>query len=156
MFPRSHPSTVAPRRWPNVHHRKKEALTIENWFPDTRGSKWKPFWFWDQKRGEREGYIMVSDARDWVYPYPLLGSYVKVGEDEPWLAWLSGLNASLRTKGLLVRFPVRTQTWVVGQVPGSGHRRGNHTLIFLSLSFSHLSTVSKNKYRKSFFLNDER
>ena len=26
---------------------------------------------------------------------------------EPWLLWLSGLNADLRTKGSPVRFPVR-------------------------------------------------
>ena len=52
----------------------------------------------------------------------------------PWLVWLSGLNASLQTKGSLVRFPVRAHAWVVGQVPSTGRMRGNHTLIFLSLS----------------------
>ena len=48
---------------------------------------------------------------------------------------LSGLSASLQTKGLLVRFPVRAHSWVVGQVPIWGHVRGNHTWMFLSLSF---------------------
>ena len=33
------------------------------------------------------------------------------------MVWLSGLSASLQTKGLLVRFPVRAHTWVVSQVP---------------------------------------
>ena len=50
----------------------------------------------------------------------------------PWLVWLSGLSAGLWTKGSLVQFPVR----VAGQVPSRGHSRGNHTLMFLSLSFS--------------------
>ena len=35
-----------------------------------------------------------------------------------------------------VRLPVRAHTWVAGQVPSGGHVRGNHTLMFLSLSFS--------------------
>ena len=39
---------------------------------------------------------------------------------EPWLVQLSGLSAGLRTKALLVRFPVRAHAWVVGQVPGWG------------------------------------
>ena len=63
----------------------------------------------------------------------------------PWLVWLSGLSASLQTKGLLVQFPVRAHAWIVGQVPSGGHVRGNHTLMFLSLSFSLLSPLSKNK-----------
>ena len=62
-----------------------------------------------------------------------------------WLVWLSGLSASLQTKGLLVQFPVRAHAWIVGQVPSGGHVRGNHTLMFLSLSFSLLSPLSKNK-----------
>ena len=43
----------------------------------------------------------------------------------PWLVWLSGLSASLRTERSLVRFPIRVLAWVVGQVPGCGHIRGN-------------------------------
>ena len=35
---------------------------------------------------------------------------------KPWLAWLSGLSASLRNKGSLVQFPARAHAWVVGQV----------------------------------------
>ena len=35
----------------------------------------------------------------------------------PWLVWLSGLSASLRTQGLLVQFPVREHAWVADQVP---------------------------------------
>ena len=33
-------------------------------------------------------------------------------------------------------FPVRAHAWVVGQVPSRGCARGNHTYMFLSLSFS--------------------
>ena len=69
---------------------------------------------------------------------------------EPWLVWLSGLHVSLRTKGSLVRFPVRAHAWIVGQFPClPGGARGNHTLMFLSLSFSLPSLLSKNKYTKS-------
>ena len=45
----------------------------------------------------------------------------------------------------LVRFPVRAHAWVVGQVPSRECVKGNHTLMFLSLSFSSLpSSLSKN------------
>ena len=47
-----------------------------------------------------------------------------------WLVWLSGLSASLLTKGLLVQFPVRVHAWVAVQVPKRGHSRGKHTLMF--------------------------
>ena len=53
-----------------------------------------------------------------------------------WLVWLSGVRAGLWTQRSLVPLPVRTHAWVVGQVPGGGRMRGNHTLMFLSLSFS--------------------
>ena len=62
---------------------------------------------------------------------------------QPWLVWLSGLTVGLQTKGSLVRFPVRAHAWVAGQVPSRGCMRGNHTLMFLSLSFSFLSPLSK-------------
>ena len=49
---------------------------------------------------------------------------------------------SLQTEGSPVRFPVRAHAWVVGQVPCRGYMRGNHTLMFLSLSFSLPSPLS--------------
>ena len=64
---------------------------------------------------------------------------------KPWLLWLSGLSAGLRTKGSQVHFPVRAQVWVSGQVPSKGWVRSNNTLVFLSLSFSIPSPLSKNK-----------
>ena len=64
---------------------------------------------------------------------------------EPWMVWLSGLSTGLTTKGSRGGFPVRAHAWVVGQVPSRGHIKGNRTLMFLSLSFSLHSPLSKNK-----------
>ena len=58
---------------------------------------------------------------------------------QPWLAWLNGLGSSLQIRRLPVQFPVRAHGWVEGQVPSRGCVRGNHTVMFLSLSFSLLS-----------------
>ena len=66
-------------------------------------------------------------------------------QEGPWLVWLSGLSAGLQSKGLPAQFPVRAHAWAGGQVPKRGRARGNHTLMFLSLSFSLPSPLSKNK-----------
>ena len=50
--------------------------------------------------------------------------------------WCGSVDSSLRTKGSPVQFSVRTHARVVGQDPSRGHVRGNHTLMFLSPSFS--------------------
>ena len=63
----------------------------------------------------------------------------------PWLVWLSGLSASLQTKGSPVRFPVRTHTWVAGQAPSWGGVGGSYALVFLSLSFFLPPPLPKNK-----------
>ena len=73
---------------------------------------------------------------------------IKKKTAKPWLVRLSGLSAGLRTKGSLVQFPVRAHAWVAGQVPSVGHVRGSHALMFLSLSLSLPSPLSK-KYIKS-------
>ena len=57
----------------------------------------------------------------------------------------SGLSVSLQTKGLQVQFPVRAHAWVAVQVPSKGCVRGNHTLMFLSLSFSLPYPLKVNK-----------
>ena len=71
---------------------------------------------------------------------------------EPWLVYLSGLSMSLQTKGSLVQFPVRAHAWVVGQVPSWGRMRGNHTLMFLSLSlpfpFSKIKGMKSEKKKE--------
>ena len=65
----------------------------------------------------------------------LYKTYLKNGSYQPWLVWLSGLSASLQTKGSPVQFPVRAHTWVAGQVSSRGGVGGNHTWMFLSLCF---------------------
>ena len=40
---------------------------------------------------------------------------------------------------------IRAHAWVVSQVPSRGCARGNHTLMFLSLSFSLPAPLSENK-----------
>ena len=50
------------------------------------------------------------------YPFNPHFLTFKMGIFLPWLVWLSGLSVDLRTERLLVRFPFRVHTWVVGQV----------------------------------------
>ena len=50
------------------------------------------------------------------------------------------IECHLWARGSLVQFPVRAHTWVAG-----GPRKGDHTSLFLSLSFSLPSPLSKNK-----------
>ena len=76
----------------------------------------------------------------WISDYSSFPNYfsssIKTRYVLPWLVWLSGLSASLQTKVSPVQFPVRAHAWVAGQVPSRGRTRGNHTLMFVSLSFS--------------------
>ena len=81
----------------------------------------------------------------WAHSLGQAGDSTKNKHFQPWLVWLRGLSAGLRTKGSLVRLPIRAHAWVASQVPSMGHVRGNHTLMFLSLSFSLSSPLSKNK-----------
>ena len=55
------------------------------------------------------------------------------------------ISATLQTKGSLDQFPVWVHAWVAGQVPSNGHTRDNHTLMFLSLSFSLPTPLKVNK-----------
>ena len=72
----------------------------------------------------------------------------------PWLVWLSELSTGLQTKGSPVWFPVRAHAWVAGQVPSRGRSRGNHTLMFLFLSFLLPSPLKINKIFKSKYLKN--
>ena len=56
--------------------------------------------------------------------------------------WIEHEPANQR---VMVQIPVRAHAWVAGQVPSKGHVRSNHTLMFVSLSFSFPSPLSKNK-----------
>ena len=60
----------------------------------------------------------------------------------------------LWAKGTL-QFPGRAHARVVGQIPGRGWARGNHTLIFLSLSFTLPFPLSKSKINKIFLKKSE-
>ena len=64
----------------------------------------------------------------------------------PWLVWLSGLSASLRTKGSQVQFPVRAHVWVVGQIPNWGHQRQLHIDVSLPLFLLPFPSLKINKY----------
>ena len=48
-------------------------------------------------------------------------------------------------QGSLVQFPVRANAWVASQVPSRGYVKGNHTLMFLSLSPFLPPSLSKNE-----------
>ena len=63
--------------------------------------------------------------------------------DQPWLIWLNGLSAGLRTKALPVQFPVRAHVWVAGHVPSMGYTLMRQPYIDVSL------LLSKNKEIKS-------
>ena len=46
----------------------------------------------------------------------------------------------------------RAHAWVAGQVPSCGRARGNHTLMFLSLSPSHPLSLNINKILRQIFV----
>ena len=86
-----------------------------------------------------------------TYLFSLRLSNKKNNNSSCWCGSVSGLSAGQQSKGSLVRFPVRAHAWVSGQVPSTGCTRGNHTLMFLSLSFSLPSPLKINKI---FFIKD--
>ena len=97
-------------------------------------------------------FLNIDCCSEWSYVlshYPIsfaLPVILKMLGRHPWLVWLSGLSAGLQTKGLLVWFPVRAHAWAADQVPSVGPMRDNHTLMFLSLSFSFPSvSLKRNK-----------
>ena len=57
--------------------------------------------------------------------------------------WIEHQSVNERDAG--VQFQDRAHAWVVGQVPWRGCIRGNHTLMFLSLSFFLPFPLSKSK-----------
>ena len=102
-------------------------------------------------KGGRWGMQSNSTSVKWrQWLYFLHGIFVRMKwSSQPWLVWFSGLSAGLRSKGSSVRFPVRAHAWVSGQVPSWGHERGNHTLMFLSLSpFLPLCLKINNIFKK--------
>ena len=65
---------------------------------------------------------------------------------EPWLVWLSGLSASLQTRGSLVWFPVRAPSWVSGQVPSGGAREAPPSDVILPLFVFPFPSVIKHTH----------
>ena len=84
-----------------------------------------------EESGGGRGYGGLNDNEENTTKNKLL---IK-NKNQPWKVWISGLSTNLRTKGSLVRFPVRARAWVMGQVPSRGYVRGNHTLMFFSSLF---------------------
>ena len=91
----------------------------------------------------QNGYVCVCVSLlemvtkgDFTFSLQSSAFFITIRKYSPWLVWLSGLSTGLQTKGLLVQFPVRVHAWVLGQVPSWGHSKDNHTMMFLSLSFS--------------------
>ena len=108
------------------------------WNADSRAGIWK--------RPKSVEHLFVPESRKYANTYRIIPKghtrQLKVPTCQvsansskwrilPWLVWFSGLSASLWTRRLLVRFPVRAHAWVVGQVPSWGRVRGNQ-LMYLS------------------------
>ena len=116
---------------------------------------------WDKNR-RSEGWQAFRWARSKCYPGVHLSPHPNMRVENktahvPWLVWLSGLNAGLRTKGSRVQLPGRAHAWVSGHVLSRGCVRGNHTLMFLShiwyidvsIPFFLPSPLSRNEQIKS-------
>ena len=122
----------------------------------------KPLWLWWTPLGLGKLFTSPSIPCDNLAEYSVLGcrflSFSTVNmscysllvskvaakkSNSP--GWFIGLSTGMWTKGSLVRFPARAHAWVAGQAPSRGCTRDNHTLIFLSLSFSLPYPLSKNK-----------
>ena len=80
--------------------------------------------------------LLFTIAKCWQHPKcPSVNQWIKkTVVPLPWLVWLSGLSTGLRTKRVLVRFPVRAYTWVAGHVPQCGvSERQPHIDVFVLL-----------------------
>ena len=83
--------------------------------------------------------LRTNESSESVYMGPLKGTPGVLPVAAQWA------EHQPEKKGWLVRIPVRAHALVVSQVPSGEHARGNHTLMFLSFSFSLPSPPSKNK-----------
>lgn len=61
-----------------------------------------------------------------------------------WFGWIEHPPMGLRVAGSI---PVRAHAWIAGSIPGRGQAGGSRWM-FLSLSFSPLSKISKNILKK--------
>ena len=122
---------------PEKEHQSKESsfflLTLKEWVLSK------------QKRNYLQLLVFSILLLYGLFQHRYINNNFIKNQNWPWLVWLSGLSTGLRSKRSLVQFPVRAHAWGAGQVPDRGNMRGNHTLMFLSLSFSLPSPLSKNK-----------
>ena len=87
---------------------------------------------------------LPGDSVVWLCLSPWIYGMAKVS-NLPWLAWLSGLSIIPQTKRSLVHSQSGHTPGLRAESPVGGCVRGNHTLMFLSLSFSLPSPLCKNK-----------
>ena len=81
-----------------------------------------------------------------IYMYMKEINYFFIKPDSrPGQWWLSGLSASLRTKDLLVWFPVRAHAWVVGQVPSTPTREATTCWCFSPSLSLKINKIFKKK-----------
>ena len=83
-----------------------------------------------------------------VYSDRLIPYFFQESLRLPWLwlcvsQWFECWAVNQRVTGSI---PSQAHAWVVGQVLSRGSARGNHTLMFLYLSFFFPSPLSKNKF----------
>ena len=108
------------------------------------------FWMGGAFR-HRSMHLLIHCLIAEQHTFPSLQSYLLICANLALAGVAQWVESRLWTKGSLVWLLVRAHAWVVGQVPGGGYVRGNHTLMFLSHSYSFPSLLSKNKWIKSFF-----
>ena len=65
-----------------------------------------------------QGFLSLSSVRAFSKSSVSFkkSNWFKNSRTKLWLLWLSGLSASLQTKGLPVQFPVRAHAWVAGRL----------------------------------------
>ena len=102
------------------------------------------------ERGRGKPWLLRSDSGTptqllCLRSSKLLGSHCLTKKRTPALAGVvQRIEHRLSNQRVTSSIPSQGK-WVAGQVPSRGHERGNHTLTFLSLSFSFPSPLSKNK-----------
>ena len=77
--------------------------------------------------------LSLYEKQEWPITHGAIKMKIPHNNFLLWLLWLSGLSES---KGHQFDSQSRAHAWVTSQVPSRGHARGNHTLMFFSLSFS--------------------
>ena len=117
--------------WTHTHSHRVQALGMEFQSEERGAVRTTHLWFLSLTRTTPEVWNSCRSTE--------LLTRLKMENQKPadssWetkqFTWLSGLSAGLRSKGLLIWFPVRARAWVAGQGPSWVPMRGNHTLTCL-------------------------